>query len=181
MLAIWANQSPCIQTGASPDLNWWNRRTGCNDTSSILLAHQFDCSNSSTTPRGKVGFNWSPNFTRQIQKPFPTITDSIADLVQVLLWNSIDSVESVTSSIFTSGWKHRRARGRRNVGIEEKCCQRPPGSKAGCQYNQWLLTTHWQQSAPHLGHKGSFTATSLSKMATAESHHPQQGGPAWAC
>ena len=64
MLAILANQSPCIQTGASPDLNWWNRRTVCNDTSSILLAHQFDCSNSSTTPRGKVGFNWSPNFTR---------------------------------------------------------------------------------------------------------------------
>ena len=42
-------------------------------------------------PEVKVVVNWSPNFTRQIRKPHPTITDSIADLMQVLLWNDIDS------------------------------------------------------------------------------------------
>ena len=91
-------------------------------------------------PEVKVGFNWSPNFTRQIRKPHPTITDSIADLMQVLLWNDIDSSLRVTSSIFTSERRHWRSCGRRNVGIEEKCCQRPPGNKAGCQYNHELAT-----------------------------------------
>ena len=42
-------------------------------------------------PEVKVVVNWSPNFTRQIRKPHPTITDSIADLMQVLLWNSTDT------------------------------------------------------------------------------------------
>ena len=50
----------------------------------------------------------------------------------VVLW--------VTSSIFTSERRHWRSCGRRNVGIEEKCCQRPPGNKAGCQYNHELAT-----------------------------------------
>ena len=45
-------------------------------------------------PEVKVGFNWSPNFTRQIRKPHPTITDSIADLMQVLLWNDITDTAS---------------------------------------------------------------------------------------
>ena len=62
-----------VQTGPSSKFNW-------------------------TTPRGKVVFNWSPtvgdqlNPTYHIVRTFiTTITDSISDLIQVLLWNDIDS------------------------------------------------------------------------------------------
>jgi len=62
-----------VQTGPSSKFNW-------------------------TTPRGKVVFNWSPtvgdqlNPTYHIVRTFiTTITDSISDLIQVLLWNDMNS------------------------------------------------------------------------------------------
>ena len=66
-----------VQTGPSSKFNW-------------------------TTPRGKVVFNWSPtvgdqlNPTYHIVRTFiTTITDSISDLIQVLLWNDSCGIRNV--------------------------------------------------------------------------------------
>ena len=53
------------------------------------------------------------------------------------IYGSGSSRENVTSSIFTSGSRE----GGILVDKGEKFCQRPPGSRDGCQYN------HWQQNA----------------------------------
>ena len=47
------------------------------------------CSNSSSTPRGKVGFNQSPTWPDWFSYIFPTLTNSIVALAG-LLWNNME-------------------------------------------------------------------------------------------